>query len=181
MPTQSIRQPSIHTTPKMNNRQLNSLTSMILWLIVAIVMLVTCACHNSKQIQNTESLDLSRINTSALTWILCDTIFGQQLIPVLNGLPISTDVGSMSVGASKNTGFKPTMIDNDTSYPIYPTLVRHTTIKATGRDTTTMQQKQTNQQSQQTHETQRSWLDIIARLIIACLVCFLLLHILIKK
>lgn len=148
---------------------------MILWFIVAVVMLVTCACHNNKQIQTTESLDLSRINTSALSWILYDTIFGQQLIPALNGLPISTD------GARSNTGFKPTMIDNGTSYPIYPTLIRHTTIKATGSDTTKMQQKQTTQQSQQTHETQRSWLDIIARLIIAFLVCFLLLHLLIKK
>lgn len=144
---------------------------MILWFIVAIVMLVTCACHNNKQIQTTESLDLSRINTSALSWFLYDTIFGQQ-IPALNGLPIST------------TGIKPTKIDNGASYPINPTLIRHTTIKATGHDTTTMQQKQTSkqiQQSQQTHETQRSWLDIIARLIIAFLVCFLMLHLLIKK
>ena len=148
---------------------------MIIWFIVAIVMLVTCACHNSKQIQTTESLDLSRINNSALSWILYDTIFGQQLIPALNGLPISKD----STGS--NTGFKPTMIDNGSSYPIYPTLIRHTTIKATGSDTTTMQQKQTTQQSQQTHETQRSCLDIIARLIIAFLVCFLMLHLLIKK
>lgn len=175
MPTQSIHPPYILTTRKMNNNQLESLTTMILWFIVAIVMLVTCACHNNKQIQTTESLDLSRINTSALSWILYDTIFGQ---PALNGLPISTD------GARSNTGIKPAMINNGTSNPIYPTLIRHTTIKATGRDTTTMQKKQTNQQnqqSQQTHETQRSWLDIIARLIIACLVCFLLLHILIKK
>lgn len=154
---------------------------MIIWFIVAIVMLVTCACHNNKQIQTTESLDLSRINTSALTWILYDTIFGQQLIPALNGLPISTNVDCMSVGASTNTGIKPTMIDNGTSYPIYTTLVRHTTIKATGRDTTTMQQKQTKQKNQPPHETQRSWLDIIARIIIACLVCFLILQLLIKK
>lgn len=172
MPTQSIHPPSILTTPKMNNRQLKSLTSMILWFIVAIVMLVTCACHNNRQIQTTESLDLSRINTSALSWILYDTIFGQ---PALNGSPISTD------GTGSNTGIKPTMIDNGTSYPIYPTLIRHTTIKATGRDTTSIQQKQTTQQSQQTHETQRSWLDIIARLIIAFLICFLVLHLLIKK
>lgn len=177
MPTQSILPPSILTTPKMNNNQLKSLTSMILWFIVAIIMLVTCSCHNNRQIQTTERLDLSRINTSALSWYLYDTIFGQQ-IPALNGLPISTD------GARSNTGAKPTMIDKGASYPIYPTLIRHTTIKATGRDTTTMQQKQTsqqNQQSQQTHETQRSWLDIIARLIIAFLVCFLMLHLLIKK
>lgn len=149
---------------------------MIIWFIVAIVMLVTCACHNSKQIQTTESLDLSRINTSALSWTLYDTIIGQ--IPALNGSPISTN------RPGSNTGIKPALIDNGTSYPIYPTLIRHTTIKATGSDTTTMQQKQTSQQiqqSQQTHETQRSWLDMIARLIIAFLVCFIMLHLLIKK
>lgn len=151
---------------------------MIIWYIVAIVLLVTCSCHSSNQIQTTESLDLSRINTSALSWSLYDTIFGHQLIPALNGLPISTDA------TGSNTGIKPAMIDNGNSYPIYPTLIRHTTIKATGSDTTTMQQKQTsqqNQQRQQTHETQRSWLDIIARLIIAFIICFLILHILIKK